>query len=124
MVVGFLWYGPLFGRQWIRMMNFTQQDMERAKAKGMGKTYLLSFIGALVTAYVLHHLIVFASAFTGAEGASAGIMAAFWAWLGFVATVTLNNVLWEGRSWKMWLLTNGHQLVSLIVMGWIMASWM
>ena len=44
MVLGFLWYGPLFGKQWIQMMNFDKKKMAEAKRKGMGKTYAVAFI--------------------------------------------------------------------------------
>ena len=47
----------------------------------------------------------------------------FWNWLGFVAPVTLGSVLWEGKSPKLWVLNNGYYLVSLIVMGVILALW-
>ena len=52
-VLGFLWYGPLFGKKWASMMKFTEKNKEKAKGKGMAKLYVLSFIGSLVTAFVL-----------------------------------------------------------------------
>ena len=36
MVVGFIWYGPLFGKTWIRLTKFSQTDINKAKEKGMG----------------------------------------------------------------------------------------
>lgn len=50
-------------------------------------------------------------------------MVGFWNWLGFVAPVTLGGVLWEGKPWKLWGLNNGYQLLSLLVMGVILALW-
>ena len=35
MVIGFLWYGPVFGKMWIHLMDFTSEHMEAAKTKGM-----------------------------------------------------------------------------------------
>ena len=39
MVIGFLWYGPLFGKQWTKLMNFDKKKIDEAKRKGMGKIY-------------------------------------------------------------------------------------
>ena len=122
MVIGFLWYGPLFGKTWIALMGFSQAQMEKAKAAGMGKQLGLMAVGSLVMSFVLAHALVFASAYLNASGVSAGLMAGFWNWLGFIAPVTLGSVLWEGKPWKLWLLNNGYHLVTLCVMGVILAE--
>ena len=116
MVVGFIWYGPLFGKTWMSMMGSNMQSMSR---EGMGKTYAFSFVGSLVTAAVLARLV----GMMGAKTFGAGIQAGFWVWLGFVATVTLASVLYEKRSWNLYALNNGYQLVSLAIMGAILARW-
>lgn len=123
MVLGSLWYGPLFGKVWMRLSGFTEASMAEAKAKGMAKSYLLMFIGSLVMAYVLAHSLEFAASYLNVSGASSGAMAGFWSWLGFVAPVTLGSVLWDGKPWKLWILNNGYNLLSLIAMGIILAVW-
>lgn len=115
-VVGWIWYGPLFGKTWMSMMGMSQQSMSR---EGMGKTMVLSFVGSLVTAAVLSMLV----GWMGAKTLGAGIAAGFWAWLGFVATVTLGAVLFAKMSWNLYILNNAYQLVSLAVMGAILAKW-
>jgi hypothetical protein len=124
MVLGFLWYGPIFGKMWMKMMGMKMADMKKAQAKGMTMQYGLMFVGSLVMAYVLAHALVFASAYTKTSGISAGLMVGMWNWLGFIAPVTLTSVLWEGKSWNLWLLNNGYYLVSLLTMGAILAMWM
>jgi len=120
MVLGFLWYGPLFGKTWMSLMSITPQAMsERMASGGMGKTYAWSFVGALVTAAVLGKLVGTFGATSVSDGASVG----FWAWLGFVATVTLGSVLYERRPVGLYTLNNGYQLVSLAVMGAVLAVW-
>lgn len=122
-VLGFLWYGPLFGKTWIRMMGFTRESMEAAKARGMGKSYLLMTIGALVMSYVMAHSVEFGSSYLNMTGAWAGAQAGFWNWLGFIAPITLGTVLWEGKPWKLWVLNAGYYLVALLVMGAILGIW-
>ena len=123
MALGFVWYGPLFGKQWMALSGMTQEKIQAVKAKGMGSTYAIAFVGALVMSYVLAHALVFASAYMKAEGIQAGLAVGFWNWLGFIAPVTLGMVLWDGKPWKLWALINGYNLVSLLVMGIILAVW-
>ena len=124
-VIGFLWYGPLFGKPWMAMMNITKADMEKFKASGKSMTpmYIITFVAGLVMAFVLAHALVFASSYLNVTGVSAGLMAGFWNWLGFIAPVTLGSVLWEGHPWKLWVLNNAYWLVTLCVAGTILAAW-
>ncbi len=123
MVIGFVWYGPLFGKTWMKLSGITAEKADSAKASGMGKTYLLAFAGSLVMSNVLAHALVFASAYFETSGIPAGLMSGFWNWLGFIAPVTLGAVLWERKSWTLWVLMNGYYLVTLLVMGTILAAW-
>jgi hypothetical protein len=125
MVLGSIWFGPLFGKQWQHLMGWSNVDAAKKAEmmKGMQKSYLFAFIGALVMAYVLSHSIVFASTYMDVSGVSAGLSSGFWMWLGFIAPVTLSSVLWEGKSWKLWILTSGYYLVQLLIFGAILASW-
>ncbi len=123
MVIGFLWYGPVFGKPWMRLMGFTHDKMETMKRRGgMGKTYFLSFLGALVTAYVFAHALVFAESYLNMTGVSAGLMGAFWNWLGFVVPVLAGQVFWEGKPFKLYLLNVGYYLASLLAMG-VILTW-
>jgi hypothetical protein len=122
-VLGSLWYGPLFGKPWMAIMGYTQQSMEAAKNKGMTKIYLIAFGGALVMAYVLTHSIHTSVAFYNVSGYMVGLQAGFWNWLGFIAPVTLGVVLWEGKPWKLWLINAGYYLVLLLIVGLILALW-
>lgn len=123
MFVGFVWYGPIFGKMWMSLTGMTQAKMEEMKKKGMTKNYLLMFIGMLLMSDVLAHFLIFAATYMNVSGVMAGLSAGFWSWLGFIAPVMLSKVLWEGKSWNLWLLDSGHYLVVLLVMGAILASW-
>lgn len=120
MVVGFLWYSPaLFGKIWIHEMKLTKQSMEKAKQKGMGKTYFLAFITTFITAYVLAHFAAFLSLTTFNEA----FQLAFWTWLGFFATTQLGSVLWEGKSLKLYFINVLHHFVALVIMAAILVAW-
>lgn len=121
-VLGFLWYGPLFGKKWMALAGITPPQTGEEK-KGMTRSYLLMTLGSLVMSYVLAHAVVFGNGYLMTSGASAGASAGFWNWLGFIAPVTLSVVLWEGKSWKLWFLNNGYYLISLVLMGVILSVW-
>ena len=126
MVLGFLWYGPLFGKTWSALMSWGEMTPEKMKEmqKKMMPGYAISFVGALLMAFVLSHALVFASAYLNESGVWAGLQTGFWNWLGFVVPVTVGVVIWDGKPWKLWILTNAYWVISLMVMGVILAVWM
>lgn len=122
--LGSLWFGPLFGKQWMRILGIAMPgEITRTMKRQMTQSYSLVAIGALVMAFVMAHVLYYASAVFDAEGAIAGVTVAIWMWLGFVATPLLGSVLWEDRPWKYWFIVAGYWLVSLCVMGAILAIW-
>lgn len=120
MGLGAWWYSPAgFGKLWMQLSGLSEAELERAKQPGMGKKYAAAFLGSLVTAYVLAHFVDYTQATTAAQGMQTG----FWSWLGFVATVTLGTVLWENKPLKLYALNNAYQIISLMLMGAILAVW-
>ena len=83
MIIGSLWYGPLFGKMWMRMMNLTEEKIK--ETLNPAKSYGGSMVGSVLTAYVLSMLITLMDmgTFTG------GLTVGFAAWVGFFATTRL-----------------------------------
>ena len=125
MVLGYLWYGPLFGKMYMKLMGWENVDPAKREEmmKGMTKSYILAFIGALVMAWVLAHAIIFSGSYMHSKALNTGLITGFMSWLGFVAPVTMSNVLWGNQSWKLWFLGNGYYLVQLLMFGAILGSW-
>ncbi len=127
-ILGWLWFGPIFGKVWMGTMGMTMEKVEVMKAegkmKGMWKNYLLTFVGSLLMAFTLFHVITFGSAYLHITGVSAGLQGALWNWIGFVLPVTIGVVLWDGKSWKYWAITYVYYLVGLLMMGAIIGAWM
>ena len=103
MVLGFLWYGPLFGKMWSGLMGWGEMTPEKMKEmqQKARPAYAASFVGALFMAFVMSHNLTFASTYLGESGVSAGLQTGFWNWLGFVAPITLGTVLWDGKPWRL-----------------------
>lgn len=117
-VIGFVWYGPLFGKMWMKELGMTMPE----EAPNMTKPIALSLLGAFFMAFTLCHSITFGNAYLGTSGISSGVTAAFWHWLGFVAPVMLSFVAWEGKSWKLFCIQAGYWLTLLLVMGAVIAG--
>ncbi len=117
-VTGMIWYGPLFGKAWMKLSGISEKDAAKGKKNSnMPMLFAVQFVTALVTAYVLAMFV----GFVGATTAVGGAMVGFWAWLGFLATASLGMVLWEGKPMELYLLKNGHLLIELVLMGLILA---
>lgn len=122
-VLGTAWYGPLFGKQWMRIVGISMGEMTPAVKQSMMKSYAILAITTFVMAFVLAHALSFASEITEAEGVLASVTTAIWVWLGFMVAPTISSVLWENRPWKYWFITSGYYLVSLILMSVILTVW-
>jgi hypothetical protein len=116
-LLGALWYGPLFGKTWIKLMHWTEKEIEAAKKKGMAQPMIINFLSTLV--YILAWLLNT----TSPTSLTSGITLAFLVWLGFIATITLSTVLWEGKPFKLYLLNNLYNLISLIITSLILTAW-
>jgi len=123
MAIGFLWYGPLLGKQWAASMGWSEAQMQEKMKKGMGMSYAIMFVGALLMAYVLARAVSYGLVFRGFSPINAGLSFSIANWIGFVVPATVGGVLWEGKPWKWWFITAGYYLVTLIVMGLILANW-
>ena len=49
MVRGAVWYSPiLFGNAWLRLIGMSEEELEKAKVKGMDKSCVLAFICSII----------------------------------------------------------------------------
>ena len=119
MIVGSLWYGPIFGRAWKHMMGFTDDMMKSMRLSAM-QAMVGGFITALIMAYVLAYFVVI----YGAIDMQGAFELAFWIWLGFMATVTAGSFLWENKPFKLFVLNAAEQLVALVLMAMVMVMMM
>jgi hypothetical protein len=112
MVIGLLWYQPkLFGNAWVAL---TGKDLNPAKQwLGVG------VIGHLGIALVLAMLIKLA----GATDAVGGFAIAFLVWIGFIVTLEIGELIWEKIQTKLFLIRIGEHLLSLGLIGIILAVW-
>jgi hypothetical protein len=127
MVLGGLWYGPLFGKIWMKGQGWdpgNKEQMEKVK-QSAGPAYAQMFVLSLVQAFVFAHVLW---AFNGALSEKmsplvAGLQGGLWMWLGFIVPIKYGDKLWNGKQFKYVAIDLGYYLVLLMVIGVILASW-
>jgi hypothetical protein len=118
MIIGFLWYGFLFAKPWMKMVGLTPEKINASKDT-MGRTYLVSFILGLIMAGVLYWLVKTVAPFSLTDAAMFGGLL----WLGFTANPQLNNNMFLGKPFKLFLIDSGYFLVSMVVLTVLYTLW-
>jgi hypothetical protein len=120
-VIGFLMHGPIAGKLWMKLANIKPTGKE--KMSDMYGMMFKNFLANLLTAYCLANIIFVSALYHNNVGSALGGMGvAFWVWLGFVVTATSMDVIWMGKSPKLWLFEIGSSLLCFLAMGAIIAS--
>ena len=111
---GWLWYSPLlFGKSWMALTNCNPEQMKSRLPKIIPADLITTFILAFVLVHAVHY--------AGATGAAQGAAVGFFNWLGFIGAVSFATALYEKRPFRLFLINNGFQLISLLFMGDIVA---
>ena len=114
MVLGFIWYGPLFGKKWMALSGITMPDTKPSFA-AMLQPMGASLVGAFLMSSVLSFSIAFHNAYYSTSGIMTDLSFAFVLWLGFIVPAYLNFVAWERKSWAITLINTGYWLVFLSI---------
>lgn len=117
-VLGWIWHGALFQKQWMKLSGMTAASMKKMPLTA-GQAMGLGFVVQLVMSYVLAHIVNYMMAATFTDGAQLG----FWIWLGFVMPLTAGAWIWEGKPFKLFILNTAYWLLALIISGGILAVW-
>ncbi len=122
MILGSIWYGPLFGKKWMEIVGTTHKNEKERKEmqKAAVPLYLVQFIVTLFQVLILAHLIADTTQVTGIERA-------LWLWAGFVIPTLMGAVMWTNEKknlkWARFLIQGGYQLILFIIFGTILQLW-
>lgn len=117
MVIGTLWYGPLFGKKWMALTGLSKESMASMPLSPV-QAMVGGFAMSLLMAYVLAHFIVLVT-----NVGFSGYMAGFWVWLGFVMTTQIHSFLWEGKPFTLFTLNAAYTLLTYLAMGAVLTWW-
>ena len=117
MVVGSIWYGPLFGKKWMEICGVTEGDLERRKQmqKEAMPLYVVQLLLSVLQLYIFVNLI------TWGGWTAQAVPVAFFLWLGFVMPTIAGSSMWNNDStkvkWARFLIQSGYQLVMFLLYG-------
>ena len=126
LIVGSVYYGPLFGKVWQKEVGMTDEEL---KAGNYVKIFILSFLFAILIASTLWAQVMLGGAPGEEHGASPyltfkhgmlhGVLLGLFLVLPIIGTISL----YERRSLRYVLLTVGYWTLSMGVMGGIINAW-
>ncbi|MFC4724122.1 DUF1761 domain-containing protein [Glycocaulis abyssi] len=114
MAVGFVWYGPLFGKKWMELNGFTPESFE-------GANMTLTMVKGVINSAVMAAFIGYVLVAVDASGLVAHLKWAFLLWLGFSATSQALAHIWERQPLKLTLIHWSNNLVGFLLAGLIFA---
>jgi len=128
-ILGGLWYSPvLFMKKWLALQDRTEEQMKaQAAAANMPLMYASAFVTALITAWVMAHLLGHFAVAVDPDvmrpSAAHGAMFGFVCWLGFVAPTTYTTAIFSGKPKQLWFIDTTYYLVSFVIAGAILGAW-
>jgi hypothetical protein len=110
---GWIWYSPLlFGKIYMKeiQMGMTPESMAGKPKPSMVRQFSLVFVGQIVMAIVAASLVhsLFVTSFAQVS------IIALSLWAGFIVFTKMNDVLFGCKSWKLFLITIGQDLLSIV----------
>lgn len=121
MGIGTIWYGPLFGKLWMRLSGMADMNAEECKRqqKKAVPLYFVQFALTLLQLFILAHL-------TG-DTVKSGMLSSLIVWAGFVLPTVAASCMWtaEPRSmaWKRFFVQAGFQIACFVVFGIVLGLW-
>ncbi len=110
-LLGWLWYGPLFGKAWMAEHGLDSASCKSGK-EGMGQTIGLNLLLMLAAAIAMEHVL----GRYGAVDLSLALMVGGGIGLGFVATAIGTSCLYTKKSMRLFLIDAGYWVVAYAAM--------
>ncbi len=114
MVIGSVWYGPLFGKLWLKSIGKTKDDLKNP-APAMITSFIMSLIMAFSLAMLLKAL--------GVDALANGIILALLVGIGFVSTSHFTSDAFNSTNPVVTILYVLYTTISLVVMAIILVLW-
>lgn len=115
MVVGAFWYSPtLFAKSWMKELGKKESELGSANTG-----YIIAMASNVIMTFMLANAVHGFATLSIWDGAGLGLAI----WIGFIATTAGMNYTFSGRSFKLFSIDTGLQLVVLIINGAILSVW-
>lgn len=116
-IIGFIWYGSLFGDAWMGMIGLDRATIE-ANPPGIG-VWITNLISSLIPIYVLAWLFTKLDVRSGIRGAALGFLIAF----SFNFLSRMTSDMFAQAPYALSWITGGYDMVLLTISGFILGTW-
>ena len=116
-ILGFLWYGPLFGEPWMGMVGLDMATIE-ANPPGAGE-WITNIVSAVVSMYVLAWLFTRINVTSLVQGLLIGLLIGF----AFVLLSTMTSGMFAKDPYALAWITGGYTTVGLALGGAVLGAW-
>ena len=113
-VIGYVWYGPVFGKAWLDALGKTEEDIQPSPTP-----FIISFVTTLITCIAMAMIL----GGLGIEGWMGGACVGLLVGIGFIAASSASDTAFCGWSWKLFAIQAGYRVFYSVVMGIILAVW-
>jgi Protein of unknown function (DUF1761) len=114
---GFLWYGPLFGEEWMALVNIDQATMEQGSMNA--SIWILNSVAIIAPIYLLAWVFTKMNVTSGIQGALIAFLIVFC----FHHLPLMNANMFAGEPYGLAWITGGYSLTWLTVSGYILGAW-
>ena len=115
MVLGFIWYGPLFANAWMKLVGLKKEDVD---AKDSMKSMVISVLGAFMASTALAVIVKWMG-----YGLDKGLLAGALFSFAFIVTTIFSNDAYEKRPLSLTMINAGYRFVYFVVVGGILGIW-
>ena len=112
--LGYVWYGPVFGKAWLAALGKTEDEIQPSPTP-----FVVSFVAALATCIVVAALM----GGLGMKGVANGAVLGLVTGVGFIAASMASDTAFCGWGWQLWAIQAGYRVTYSIVMGAIIGAW-
>lgn len=119
-VIGYLWYGPILGKKWLKLVKLNKKDLDKDWRLPMGVMLAMAFLQALI----IKHIVVYTAYFyPETSNLSVGLLTGFWLFAGIALPIVLTTNLFARRPLHLSYIDAGYQLVTIGAVSTILAVW-
>ncbi len=113
-VLGYLWYGPIFGKAWLAALGKTADEIKPSPTP-----FIITFFTTLITCIAMAVILSMLQVTSLHGGALLGLAVG----LAFIACSTISDGAYCGWSWSLVAIQSGYRTVYCVLMGMVLAVW-
>lgn len=116
--VGFVWYTFLFSKPWMKALGISIEDVE-SSGLSSGRAIAASLGASIATAGGLAAIY----AWIGAPSIQLGIAVGVAVWIAFSLTPMFKMIFWEDRPATLFAIDGGYELASILAAALVLLLW-